>query len=176
MAGPLHVFDADKVKGNIHARLAKDGETLAALDNKTYTLTPDMTVIADDAGPEAIAGIIGGTPSGCSDETVNVFLEVRLFRSAAHGRHRPQARHHSDARYRFERGVDPAFTPVGAEIATRMILDLCGGEASHVVMAGAVPDTARSYALRKTRVKSLAGADVRRAAAEGRFSRRWASA
>ena len=77
---PLHVFDADKVKGNIRARLAKDGETIAALDGKTYTLTPDMTVIADDAGPEAIAGIIGGAHSGCSDATVNVFLEVGLLR------------------------------------------------------------------------------------------------
>ena len=102
-----------------------------------------MTVIADDAGPEAIAGIIGGEHSGCSDETVNVFLEAAYFdplRTAATGR---KLGINSDARYRFERGVDPAFTPVGAEIATRMILDLCGGEASTLVMAGAVPDTAR---------------------------------
>ena len=159
-ARPLHVFDADKVKGNIRARLAKDGETLEALDNKTYTLSADMTVIADDAGPEAIAGIIGGIPSSCTDETVNVFLEAAYFdplRTAATGRKLGVT---SDARYRFERGVDPAFTPTGAEIATRMILDLCGGEASHVVMAGAVPDTSRSFSLRKTRVKTLGGADV----------------
>ncbi len=157
---PLHVFDADKVKGNIRARMARDGETLEALDNKTYTLTSAMTVIADDAGPEAIAGIIGGIPSGCTEETVNVFLEAAYFdplRTAATGRKLGIT---SDARYRFERGIDPAFTPVGAEIATRMILDLCGGEASHVVVAGAVPDTARSFTLRKTRVKTLAGADV----------------
>jgi len=157
---PLHVFDADKVKGNIRARLAMDGETLEALDNKSYTLSAGMTVIADEAGPEAIAGIIGGSPSGCTDETVNVFLEAAYFdplRTAATGRKLGIT---SDARYRFERGVDPAFTPVGAEIATRMILELCGGEASHVVVAGAVPDTARSYSLRKTRVASLAGADI----------------
>jgi len=157
---PLHVFDADKVKGNIRARLATDGETLEALDNKSYTLSAGMTVIADEAGPEAIAGIIGGSPSGCTDETVNVFLEAAYFdplRTAATGRKLGIT---SDARYRFERGVDPAFTPVGAEIATRMILELCGGEASHVVVAGAVPDTARSYSLRKTRVASLAGADI----------------
>jgi phenylalanyl-tRNA synthetase beta chain len=157
---PLHVFDADKVKGNIRARLAMEGETLEALDNKTYVLSAGMTVIADDAGPEAIAGIIGGSPSGCTEETVNVFLEAAYFdplRTAATGRKLGIT---SDARYRFERGVDPAFTPVGAEIATRMILDLCGGEASHIVTAGAVPDTARSYSLRKTRVKTLAGADV----------------
>ena len=157
---PLHVFDADKVEGNVRARDARDGETLEALDNKTYTLVPGMTVIADDAGPEAIAGIIGGIPSSCTPETVNVFLEAAYFdplRTAATGRKLGIT---SDARYRFERGVDPAFTPVGAEIATRMILDLCGGEASHVVSAGAVPDTARSYSLRKTRVSSLAGADI----------------
>ncbi len=157
---PLHVFDADKVKGSIRARLAKDGETLEALDNKGYTLVPGMTVIADDAGPEAIAGIIGGSHSGCTDETVNVFIEAAYFdplRTAATGRKLGIT---SDARYRFERGVDPAFTAVGAEIATRMILELCGGEASHVVTAGQAPDTARSYTLRKTRVKTLAGADV----------------
>ncbi len=157
---PLHVFDADKVKGNIRARLAHAGETLAALDNKTYTLNSDMTVIADDAGPEAIAGIIGGSASGCTDETVNVFLEAAYFdplRTAATGRKLGIT---SDARYRFERGVDPAFTPVGAEIATRMILELCGGEASSLVIAGAVPHTARSYALRKTRVEALAGAAI----------------
>jgi phenylalanyl-tRNA synthetase beta chain len=157
---PLHVFDADKVKGHIRARAAQEGETLEALDNKTYTLCAGMTVIADDAGPEAIAGIIGGTASGCTEETVNVFLEAAYFdplRTAATGRKLGIT---SDARYRFERGVDPAFTPVGAEIATRMILDLCGGEASHVVTAGEVPNTARSYALRKTRVASLAGADI----------------
>ena len=159
-ARPLHVFDADKVKGNIHARLAKDGETIAALDGKTYTLTSEMTVIADDAGPEAIGGIIGGAAAGCSDDTVNVFLESAWFdplRTAATGR---KLGINSDARYRFERGVDPAFAATGSEIATRMILDLCGGEASHVVIAGAVPDTARSYTLRKTRVQSLGGADV----------------
>jgi phenylalanyl-tRNA synthetase beta chain len=157
---PLHVFDAGKVTGHIRARLAHDGETLAALDNKSYTLNASMTVIADDAGPEAIAGIIGGSASGCTDDTVNVFLEAAYFdplRTAATGRKLGIT---SDARYRFERGVDPAFTPVGAEIATRMILDLCGGEASHLVIAGAIPHTARSYALRKSRVASLAGIEI----------------
>lgn len=159
-ARPLHVFDADKVKGDIRARAASDGESLEALDNKTYTLSAGMTVIADDAGPEAIGGIIGGIPSSCTGETVNVFLEAAYFdplKTAATGRKLGIT---SDARYRFERGVDPAFTPVGAEIATRMILDLCGGEASHVVIAGSVPETARSYVLRGARVKTLAGIDV----------------
>ena len=157
---PLHVFDVAKVKGNIRARLAKDGETITALDGKSYTLTSAMTVIADDAGPEAIAGVIGGEHSGCSEDTHDVFLEAAYFdplRTAATGRKLGIT---SDARYRFERGIDPAFTPVGAEIATRMILELCGGEPSHLVIAGAVPNTARSFTLRATRVKSLGGVDV----------------
>jgi phenylalanyl-tRNA synthetase beta chain len=157
---PLHVFDADKVKDNIRPRFAKDGETIAALDGKTYTLDTSMTVIADAEHAEGIAGIIGGEASGCSDGTTNVFLEAAYFdplRTAATGR---KLGINSDARYRFERGVDPAFTPVGAEIATRLILELCGGEASHIVTAGAVPNTARSYTLRKNRVKTLAGIDI----------------
>ncbi len=154
---PLHVFDADKVKGNIHARLAKDGETLDALDNKSYTLTSEMTVIADDASAEGIAGIIGGIHSSCSETTTNVFLEAAWFdptRTAATGR---KLGIHSDARYRFERGVDPGFVETGAEIATRMILELCGGEASELVIAGKPPLQNRKVTLRKTRVKALGG-------------------
>jgi phenylalanyl-tRNA synthetase beta chain len=154
---PLHVFDADKVTGNIHARFAKDGETIETLDNKSYTLTSEMTVIADDAHAEGIAGIIGGMASGCSDTTTNVFLEAAWFdptRTAATGR---KLGIHSDARYRFERGVDPAFVETGAEIATQMILDLCGGEASELVIAGKPPLQNRKVTLRKTRVKDLGG-------------------
>jgi phenylalanyl-tRNA synthetase beta chain len=158
-ARPLHVFDAMKVHGNITARLARDGETLEALDNKTYTLSPNMTVIADDAGVEGIAGIIGGIPSSCTEATTDVFLEAAYFdpvRTATTGR---KLGINSDARYRFERGIDPAFTPTGAEIATQMILDLCGGEASHVVVAGKVPEAKRAITLRRARVKQLGGLD-----------------
>ena len=157
---PLHVFDADKVKGNIHARMAKDGEEVAALDGKSYALTSAMTVIADDRSAEGIAGIIGGEHSGCSETTANVFMEAAYFdplRTAATGRKLGIV---SDARYRFERGVDPAFTQVGAEIATQMILDLCGGAASHLVIAGKVPLNTRSFTLRSTRVKTLGGLDI----------------
>jgi phenylalanyl-tRNA synthetase beta chain len=157
---PLHVFDADKVKGSIRARMARDGEELLALDGKSYTLTSAITVIADDHAAEGIAGVIGGAPTGCSDTTTNVFIEAAYFdplRTAATGRKLGIV---SDARYRFERGIDPAFTQRGAEIATRMILDLCGGAASHPVMAGAAPDTTRSFTLRATRVKALAGLDI----------------
>ncbi len=159
-ARPLHVFDAARVKGNIVARLAKDGETIAALDGKSYSLDPAMTVIADDSGPEGIAGVMGGAATGCSETTTDVFLEAAYFdplRTAATGRKLGII---SDARYRFERGLDPAFTETGAEIATRLILELCGGEASHLVIAGKAPDNARSFTLRATRVKALGGVDI----------------
>ena len=119
-----------------------------------------MTVIADERAPEALGGIIGGSDSGCSDETVNVFLEAAYFdplRTAATGR---KLGIQSDARYRFERGVDPAFTQTGIELGTQMILDLCGGEPSELVIAGRVPDTSRSYLLRRGRVASLGGVEV----------------
>jgi len=157
---PLHVFDADKVKGDIRARLSKSGETLLALDGKDYTFDDTMTVIADEAGPEGIGGIIGGELSGVTEETVNVFLEAALFdpvRTAATGR---KLGIQSDARYRFERGVDPQFVETGAEIGTRLILDLCGGEASNLVIAGEAPDTGRSNHLRETRVRDLGGLDL----------------
>ena len=159
-ARPLHVFDAAKVKGGIVAREAKAGEEILALDGKTYRLEPGMTVIADDAGPEGIAGIMGGEHSGCTGETTTVFLEAAYFdpiRTATTGRKLGII---SDARYRFERGIDPAFTETGAEIATAMILEICGGEASELVRAGSVPDTRRSYTLRKERVRTLGGLDV----------------
>ncbi len=157
---PLHVFDADKVKGNICVRMARDGEEILALDGKGYTLTSAMTVIADENSAEAIAGVMGGMASGCSETTTNVFIEAAYFdplRTAATGRKLGIV---SDARYRFERGVDPAFTQTGAEIASQMIVDLCGGAPSHLVVAGEVPNTARSYTLRTTRVKTLIGVDV----------------
>ena len=157
---PLHVFDADKVKGIIHARLANAGETIEALDGKTYALDPEMTVIADDSGPEGIAGIIGGEATGCGPETTNVFLEAAYFdptRTATTGRKLGVI---SDARFRFERGVDPAFVEPGAEIATQMILELCGGEASGLVIAGHAPLRNASVRFRLDRVKTLAGVDI----------------
>ncbi len=159
-ARPLHVFDANKVHGNITARMAKEGESLLALDGKTYTLSTGMTVIADDKAAEGIAGIMGGEETGCSETTTNVFLEAAYFDprlTAATGR---KLSIHSDARHRFERGIDPAFTQIGAEIASRMILDLCGGEASELVIAGEVPNAARSFTLRKDRVITLGGIEI----------------
>ena len=157
---PLHVFDVAKINGNIHARLARKGESLAALDGKTYELDETMTVIADDERPEGLAGVIGGEASGCDENTTEVFLEVAYFdpvRTAMTGR---KLNIMTDARYRFERGIDPQFMHPGAEIATRLILDICGGEASRKVIAGSPPDHTRSYLLRNTRVKTLGGLDI----------------
>ncbi|MBC7905289.1 MAG: phenylalanine--tRNA ligase subunit beta [Rhodospirillaceae bacterium] len=160
LARPLHVFDADKVKGNITARLAKSGETLQALNGKEYALSESMTVIADDSGPEALAGIMGAERSGCTEATVNVFLEAAYFdptRTAATGRKLDIL---SDARFRFERGVDPAFVVPAAELATRLILDICGGEPSELIVAGSEPDWRTSIVLRPERVAELGGVEV----------------
>ncbi|TNC96014.1 MAG: phenylalanyl-tRNA synthetase beta chain [Stygiobacter sp.] len=161
LARPLHVFDAAHVKGDtITARLARDGETLAALNGKEYALSEVMTVIADAGGPEALAGVMGGEHSGCTEATTEVFLEVAFFdpiRTATTGRKLDIL---SDARFRFERGVDPAFLVDGAELASAMILEICGGEASDLVIAGAEPDWRQSIALRPERVEALGGVAV----------------
>ena len=164
---PLHVFDADKVSGGLRVHRVAGGETLMALDDKEYTFKPDMMAISDDSGAQSIAGIMGGAASGVTDETVNVFLESAFWDSVTIAHTGRALKINSDARYRFERGVDPEFTLPGLELATAMILDLCGGEASEVVVAGAVPDHARAYRLDTDRVQSLVGmaipADTQRA-------------
>ncbi len=157
---PLHVYDADKVSGNIHARMGKKGEQFTALDGKTYEVDESCCVIADDAGVLGLGGIIGGESSGCSDETVNVFIESALFdpdRIAATGR---RLGIESDARYRFERGVDPTFMGPGAELATSLIMEICGGEPSHMIMAGKMPDTDRIIEFDTGQVKRLTGANI----------------
>lgn len=156
-ARPLHVYDASKLKGDLRARLGRKGEKLAALDGKTYDVTPEYCVIADDENVLGFAGVMGGETSGSSPETVDVFVESAYFdpvRTAKTGRVTGII---SDARYRFERGIDPAFTVPGLELATRMILDLCGGEPSHVIVAGAVPDTTKVISFDPTRVEKLTG-------------------
>ncbi|NNK78126.1 MAG: phenylalanine--tRNA ligase subunit beta [Litoreibacter sp.] len=157
---PLHVFDANKVSGDLRVHLSKGGERMVALDDKDYTLDAGMTVISDANGIESLGGIMGGAASGCTEETVNVFLEAAFFdpiRTAHTGR---KLKINSDARYRFERGIDPEWTPEGIEHATRMIMDLCGGKASEVVMAGQMPDHSRAYKLDTDRVQSLVGMEI----------------
>ncbi len=136
---PLHVFDADKVAGNLAVRRAADGEKVLALDGKTYELTPQMCVIADDNGVESLAGIMGGEVSGCSDDTVNVLVESALWEPLNIARTGRDLGILSDARYRFERGVDPAFMAPGLDHAANLVVKLCGGEISKPVIAGSVP-------------------------------------
>ncbi|MEE8332200.1 MAG: phenylalanine--tRNA ligase subunit beta, partial [Alphaproteobacteria bacterium] len=157
---PLHVFDADAVAGDLTMRLARGGETIGALDGRDYELAEGMVVITDDDGVQGIAGVMGGAGAGCGPDTVNAFLEVALFdpiRIAEAGRRLGII---SDARYRFERGVDPTSALWGAEIATRMILDLCGGEASRLTIAGELPAGDHELSLRASRVLSLGGVAV----------------
>lgn len=157
---PLHVFDADKVKGDVVMRSAKMGESVAALDGKTYAMEPGMIVIADDQGPEAIGGIMGGAPSGCSETTSNVFLECALFDPVITARTGRKLGAQSDARYRFERGVDPQSVDWGIDVATQLITELCGGEVSEITTAGAVPTARRTITFRPSRVLGLGGVDV----------------
>ncbi len=157
---PFHVFDADKLKGDLTVRLAQPGERLQALNGREYELDAGMTVVADRDGVLSIAGIVGGEPSGCTDATVNLFLECALFdpaRTAATGR---ALGIESEARYRFERGVDPASVKPGIEAATQMILELCGGKASNIVVTGREPDWRRFVELRPSRIHQLGGLDL----------------
>ncbi|MDH3664473.1 MAG: phenylalanine--tRNA ligase subunit beta, partial [Alphaproteobacteria bacterium] len=155
---PLHVFDADKLDGKeLTLRFSEPGESLAALDGKTYELGEGVTVIADASGPAALGGIMGGEPTGCTEETTDVVLEIALFcprRTALSGR---KLGIESDARTRFERGLDPAMVLSGAEYATRLIQELCGGEASQLVVAGSVPGLRPPFPFRISQMERLAG-------------------
>ena len=159
---PLHVFDAAKVKGDLHVRLSKSGEKILALDGKEYELDAEMTVIADDNAPEALGGVIGGEASGCTEDTVDVFVESAYFDPICTATTGRKLNVVSDARYRFERGVDPAFLVDGMEIATRLIMDLCGGEASELVIAGSEPKWQRDITLRPGRVESFGGLKLKK--------------
>jgi len=164
-ARPLHVFDARKVKGDLVVRHARKGETLLALDGKTHELDETMVVICDDNGPESLAGVMGGEASGCDDDTTDVLIETALWdpQNIAHtGRKLGIV---SDARYRFERGVDPVFALPGIEFATQLVLDLCGGEPSELVIAGAVPRETKIVDFPWSETRRLAGVDVSQAEA-----------
>lgn len=157
---PLHVFDVDKVAGGLRVHRATEGQTIMALDDKEYTLSPGMMVISDDNGPESIGGIMGGLGSSVTEDTTDVFIESAYWdhiQIALTGR---TLKINSDARYRNERGIDPEFTLPGLELATQLIIDLCGGEASELVIAGKVPDHSRAYKLDAARVQSLVGMDI----------------
>jgi phenylalanyl-tRNA synthetase beta chain len=157
---PLHVFDAGKVRGDLVVRRGRAGESLLALDGRTYALDDSMCVIADDRGVESIAGIMGGEASGCSEATADVLIESALWDEINIAHTGRKLNINSDARYRFERGVDPAFMLPGLELATRMVLDLCGGMPSSIVSAGVVPIPDRVVEFPVTEVKRLAGLDL----------------
>jgi phenylalanyl-tRNA synthetase beta chain len=157
---PLHVFDAKKVRGNLVVRHAKAGETLLALDGKTYTLDASMCVIADDSGVESLAGIMGGEASGCDETTTDVLIESALWNEINIAQTGRKLGINSDARYRFERGVDPAFTVPGLELATKLVLDLTGGTPSAITVAGARHGEDRIIDFPVSEVKRLTGLDV----------------
>ncbi|MEM6811150.1 MAG: phenylalanine--tRNA ligase subunit beta [Pseudomonadota bacterium] len=157
---PLHVYDADLLKSDITVRVSKKGESFEALNDKSYTLEDGMTAITDENGLLGLGGIVGGTSTGVSETTKNVFLESAYFdpyRIAKTGR---ALQVDSDARYRFERGVDPEFTQNGLDIGTSMILEICGGTACEHVVSGSAPQWKREIEFDAGFTKKLAGIDI----------------
>src|SRR3954468_8033428 len=159
-ARPLHVFDAAKVSGSLTVRRARDGETLLALDGRSYALDNPMCVIADDHGVESLAGIMGGEASGCSEATTDVLIESALWNEINIAQTGRKLGINSDARYRFERGVDPAFMLPGLEMATRLVMELCGGSPSENVVVGNAFGEDRVIDFPLHEVKRLAAIDV----------------
>lgn len=162
---PLHAYDAKKLHGNPTVRLARAGESYLALNGKEYTFEDGMLVIGDANGVDDLAGIMGGERTGVDDDTTDMFLEVAIFDTnsvAATGRKLGVL---SDARFRFERGLDQTGPWWGAEVAARLVLELCGGEASEVVVTGGESGWRRKLPLRHSRIKALCGVEVEEAEA-----------
>jgi phenylalanyl-tRNA synthetase beta chain len=158
---PLHGYDADKITGAIRARLGKKGETFTGLDGKSYNIDRDMCVIADDSGVLGLGGVLGGEDTGSTGETTNVFIESAYFAPKRTARTGRRLNIQSDARYRFERGVDPAFVVSGLELATRLVLDVCGGIPSKVTIAGKAPKPNPPFAFDPRLVGRLSGLDLK---------------
>jgi phenylalanyl-tRNA synthetase beta chain len=159
---PLHVFDAAKVAGDLVVRRAVKGETVLALDTREYALGPDNCVIADDNGIESIAGVMGGEHSGCDETTIDVLIESALWDPMNIAKTGRSLSIITDARYRFERGVDPEFMVPGAELATRMVVDLCGGEPSALQVTGYTPAAPKTVRFPLSETRRLTGIDVPR--------------
>ncbi|PBB26889.1 MULTISPECIES: phenylalanine--tRNA ligase subunit beta [unclassified Mesorhizobium] len=157
---PLHVFDARKVAGNLVVRRARDGEKVMALDGREYTLTPDMCAITDDNGVESIAGAMGGEHSGCDENTTDVLIESALWDPITTARTGRTLGIITDARYRFERGVDPEFMVPGIELATRLVLDLCGGEPAETEVVGYAGHKPKIVSFPLSEVTRLTGIEV----------------
>jgi phenylalanyl-tRNA synthetase beta chain len=157
---PLHVYDLARLKGALIARRARDGEEVLALNGKTYALDPSMTVIADDKGVHDIGGIMGGEHSGVTETTTDIVIECAFFQPERIALTGQKLGIVSDARMRFERGVDPAFVEPGLEMATRMAIELAGGEASEMVRAGSPPIPDKIVSYRPERARTLGGVEV----------------
>jgi phenylalanyl-tRNA synthetase beta chain len=157
---PLHVYDLARLNGAVVARRARDGEEMLALNGKTYALDPTMTVIADDSRVHDIGGIMGGEHSGVTEATTDILIECAYFDPEHIARTGQKLALTSDARSRFERGIDPAFVETGLALATAMAIELAGGEASEIVRAGSPPDLCKVVDYRPARARELAGIDV----------------
>lgn len=157
---PLHVYDVKKLRGNIAVRSSKAGESFLALNDKTYTLDDSAVAITDDSGVIGLGGIMGGASTGCDETTTDVFLECAYFEPLRIARTGRDLQILSDARYRFERGVDAAFVEEGASRAVAMILELCGGTPSKLTHAGKSPYKPRSITYRPARINQFAGFDI----------------
>jgi phenylalanyl-tRNA synthetase beta chain len=157
---PLHVFDAAKVKGALHVRRARAGESVLALDGKTYALDDSVVVIADDDSVESIAGVMGGEHSGCNEDTRDVLVESAMWDAPTVAQTGRKLGIVTDARYRFERGVDPDSCVPGAELATHLIVDFCGGEPSRLIVAGNPAKPKRAIPFPYGEVKRLLGVDI----------------
>ncbi|HPA39077.1 MAG TPA: phenylalanine--tRNA ligase subunit beta [Phenylobacterium sp.] len=160
-ARPLHVYDAAKLTGGfLEARLGREGESVLALDGKTYEITPEICVIADGSGAIGLGGVMGGESTGCSEATTDVFVESAWFdpiRTAQTGRATGIT---SDAQYRFARTVDPDSLKPGVELATKLILELCGGEPSELVYVGQAPEAPGPIAFDRAYVRQLSGLEI----------------
>jgi phenylalanyl-tRNA synthetase beta chain len=159
-ARPLHVYDAGLLNGGVVARKGREGESFNALDGKDYHLTPSMCVIGDTSGALGLGGIMGGTSTGCSEATTDVFIESALFAPLNIAATARTTGINSDAKYRFERGVDTGFVVDGLHLATKLILEMCGGEASDVLVAGQAPDVSPPVAFATSEVPRLTGMDI----------------
>ncbi|HQT64609.1 MAG: phenylalanine--tRNA ligase subunit beta [Acidocella sp. 20-57-95] len=157
---PLHVFDADKVAGSVLTLRRGNGESFAGLHGKPVMVTSDDCVIADSSGVQSLAGIVGGEATGCDESTKNVFIECALFDRVKIAQTGQRHAIFSDARQRFERGIDSMLLPVALDAATSMVMDICGGTPSLVTEAGEKPDWNRKASLRFARLKEFGGADV----------------
>lgn len=160
LARPLHVFDADKLKGGLTIRMAKEGEKFVSLEGKEYALDSKSLGICDDEGVQCLGGVMGGAAKGCGEDTVNVLLESAYFKPGCIARTGRHFQIESDSRYRYERWVDPNSNVMGSDYATALILDICGGEASEITVCGAENYRPSPVCLRPERVKTLAGLDV----------------